>query len=109
VARFTCAQCHDSLRLTREFDLAGRRSETFLDSYHGLAGKLGSKGVANCASCHGVHNILPSSDPRSTVNKANLKATCGKCHPGASENFAKGAVHLAEPMGATWPPWAPGG
>lgn len=100
VARFTCAHCHDSLRLTREFDLAGRRSETFLDSYHGLAGQLGSKAVANCASCHGVHNILPSSDPRSTVNKANLQATCGKCHPGASENFAKGAVHLAGPMGA---------
>jgi formate dehydrogenase gamma subunit len=112
VARFTCAQCHDSLRLTREFDLAGRRSETFLDSYHGLAGKLGSKGVANCASCHGVHNILPSSDARSTVNKANLKDTCGKCHPGASENFAKGAVHMAEPMeadmatvGTWWVKW----
>jgi len=100
VARFTCAQCHDSLRLTREFDLAGQRSQTFLDSYHGLAGTLGSKGVANCASCHGVHNILPSTDPRSTINKANLKNTCGKCHPGASENFAKGAVHLAEPRGA---------
>lgn len=112
VARFTCAQCHDSLRLTGEFGLAGKRSETFLDSYHGLAGKLGAKEVANCASCHGVHNILPSSDPRSTVNKANLRHTCGQCHPGASENFAKGAVHLAEPanadmasVGTWWVKW----
>jgi formate dehydrogenase gamma subunit len=98
VARFTCAQCHDSMRLTSEFALAGQRSATYLDSYHGLAGKMGSKGVANCASCHGVHNIFPSSDPRSTVNKANLARTCGTCHPGASENFAQGAVHMAEPM-----------
>ena len=29
-----------------------------------MASKMGSSTVANCASCHGVHNILPSSDPQ---------------------------------------------
>jgi hypothetical protein len=28
------------------------------------------------------------------VNKANLPATCGKCHPNAGPNFAKGSMHV---------------
>ena len=32
----------------------------------------------NCASCHGFHKILPSSDPKSTVNTKNLGQTCGQ-------------------------------
>jgi nitrate/TMAO reductase-like tetraheme cytochrome c subunit len=27
------------------------------------------------------------------INKNNLQKTCGTCHPGASENFAKGKMH----------------
>ena len=50
--------------------------------------------MANCASCHGVHNILPSSDPRSTINRANLDATCGKCHQGVTQKFTTTRVHL---------------
>jgi len=50
--------------------------------------------AANCASCHGVHSILSSSDPRSSINKENLPKTCGECHPGATANFAKGTVHV---------------
>jgi len=56
--------------------------------------------VANCASCHGVHNILPSSDARSMVNRANLVATCGHCHPGVSEKFTLGKVHVDAPLSA---------
>src|SRR5262249_40893694 len=67
---------------------------------HGLASSLGSQVVANCASCHGVHNILPSSDPRSTINKANLVTTCGQCHPGVSEKFVLGKVHVDAPLSA---------
>jgi cytochrome b subunit of formate dehydrogenase len=50
--------------------------------------------VANCASCHGVHNILPSSDPRSTVNPANLDVTCGQCHKGVTQKFTLNKVHV---------------
>ena len=49
----------------------------------------------SCASCHGVHNIFPSSDPRSTVNPKNLAATCGKCHAGAGTRFVIGPVHVS--------------
>lgn len=94
VARTTCGQCHGGVKLTNEFGVAGSRLSTYQSSYHGLARELGSNVAANCASCHGVHNILPSSDPKSTISKANLPKTCGKCHPGAGEKFAIGKVHL---------------
>src|SRR4029077_2589136 len=88
LAQVTCARCHEGVRLSQEFGFQGRRATTYLASYHGLASKLGSQIVANCASCHGVHNILPSSDPRSTIHRANLVKTCGQCHPGVTEKFA---------------------
>ncbi len=100
LARTTCVRCHESMRLSQEFGISGRRATTYNASYHGLASKLGSTVVANCASCHGVHNILPSSDPRSTISPANLVNTCGKCHPGATENFTKGKIHLDVPLSA---------
>ena len=94
VSAQVCAVCHNSVKLTQKYALASDRFKTFQDSYHGLASRAGSVVVANCASCHGFHNIKPSSDPTSMINKANLAVTCGKCHPGANENFAKGSVHV---------------
>jgi cytochrome b subunit of formate dehydrogenase len=94
IARTTCARCHEGVRLSQEFGVAGNRVTSYLDSYHGLASEGGSAVVANCASCHGVHNILPSSDPRSTINRANLDATCGKCHQGVTQKFTLTKVHM---------------
>ncbi len=90
----TCAACHQSVSLSNEFGVPGGRVDSYLASYHGMAQTVGSKTVANCASCHGVHNILPSSDPHSTVNHANLAKTCGQCHPGANDKFITSKVHL---------------
>ncbi|MGA9627436.1 MAG: cytochrome b/b6 domain-containing protein [Bryobacteraceae bacterium] len=97
--RDTCGNCHGNVRLTRKFGLPSDRLVSFDSSYHGLAAKAGSQTVANCASCHGVHDILPSSDPRSTINPRNLAKTCGQCHPGAGTRFAIGQVHLTEGKG----------
>ena len=101
--RETCGSCHGDVRLTRKFGLPSDRVTSFDASFHGLAGKSGSQTVANCASCHGVHNILPSTDPKSTINAANLPQTCGKCHPGAGTRFAISEVHLVAGA-ATEPP-----
>jgi cytochrome b subunit of formate dehydrogenase len=92
----TCARCHEGVRLSSEFGVPGNRVSTYMDSYHGLAAEGGSVVAANCSSCHGVHNILPSSDPRSTINRANLDATCGKCHKGVTQKFTLTPVHLAD-------------
>ena len=91
--RETCARCHGDLRLASKFGLPLDRVVSFDASYHGLAAKAGAQTVANCASCHGVHDILPSADPKSRVNPENLAATCEQCHPGAGRRFALGPVH----------------
>src|ERR1017187_1685357 len=64
----TCGHCQGNVPLARRFGLPADRLTTFDASFHGLAGKGGSQTVAGCASCHGIHNILPSADPRSAVN-----------------------------------------
>jgi cytochrome b subunit of formate dehydrogenase len=93
IARTTCPQCHQSVSLQSDLGLPLARVETYLDSYHGLASQRGSTVVANCASCHGVHSIFPSSDPRSSIHASRLATTCSKCHPGASESFTRGKIH----------------
>jgi cytochrome b subunit of formate dehydrogenase len=88
-----CARCHEGVRLSQEFGVPGNKVSSYFDSYHGLAAEGGSVVAANCSSCHGVHNILPSSDPHSTINKANLDATCGQCHKGVTQKFTQTRVH----------------
>jgi cytochrome b subunit of formate dehydrogenase len=100
VGQVTCGRCHEGVRLSQEFGVQGRRETTYLASYHGLASRLGSQVVANCASCHGTHSIFPSSDPRSTINRANLARTCGQCHPGVTEKFTAAKVHVDAPLSA---------
>ena len=89
----TCAGCHSSEKLTRKFGLPADRLATFQDSYHGLAGKGGDFTAANCASCHGWHDVLPSYDTGSSIHPKNLPQTCGKCHPGAQSKLAQGTIH----------------
>ncbi len=78
----TCSKCHE------------QRAGTFIKSYHGRVSSFGyGEKVANCADCHGSHEILPASDPNSMVHEGNLVATCGKCHEGAHESFVQFQVH----------------
>ncbi|MDX1430056.1 MAG: cytochrome c3 family protein, partial [Rhodothermales bacterium] len=94
VSEQVCSPCHNSYKLSTKYGFPSGRPDSFSDSYHGLATRFGSAETANCTSCHGIHDIWPSTDPRSRVHPANLTATCGDCHPGANENFARGSVHV---------------
>ncbi len=76
-----CTTCHE------------RYADTFADSYHGQASKLGSTRVAGCAGCHTAHAVLPADSPRSSVAQANLVRTCAACHPRASARFAAFQPH----------------
>ncbi len=91
----TCANCHAAERIIRKYGMAADRVATYNDSYHGLADAGGSSAAANCASCHGFHDVLPSSDPKSRINKANLLNTCTRCHEGATAGFIEGRVHAS--------------
>lgn len=95
-----CSKCHASARINAKFHMPVDRVSTFLGSYHGLSAQGRSTGAANCASCHGYHKILRSTDPNSSINKSHLVDTCGKCHPGATENFAFSRVHTDDLTGS---------
>jgi hypothetical protein len=47
-----------------------------------------------CSDCHGAHDVRKKSDPASRVARANVPATCGKCHEGIAHQFG-GGVHAA--------------
>jgi thiosulfate reductase cytochrome b subunit len=63
-----CANCHDAV------------AEEYKTSVHGRLQMGEEADTATCSDCHGTHNILPSTDRNSTVNKFNLSNTCSKCH-----------------------------
>jgi predicted CXXCH cytochrome family protein len=89
-----CTRCHDDERLARQYGLLTSRLKSYAGSFHGTASKFGETRVANCASCHGFHDIRTSADPKSSIYPANLARTCGQCHAGAGSNFAKGKIHV---------------
>jgi len=100
----TCGRCHSSARMARLYDLPADRVPSYADSYHGLAMRGGKLTAANCASCHGIHNIFKSEDARSTVSAGNLARTCGQCHKGADgTQFSIGPVHVQTGTGPNHP------
>jgi cytochrome b subunit of formate dehydrogenase len=102
----TCGQCHGAERIATRYKLPLNVVETYMQSFHGLAMQFGGVAAANCASCHGFHDILPSSDPLSSINKANLPQTCGKCHAGIGARLARGELRIHAPPGAAeGKPW----
>jgi len=104
LAEATCTPCHESAALNEKYELPTGRLQSFLDSYHGLKSKAGDKTVANCASCHGAHRILPASDSTSSISPLNLARTCGGCHPGISPDIASTPIHAtATGLRTGWP------
>lgn len=96
----TCAQCHAAERIATRYQLSPKVVETYMKSFHGLAMQFGGLTVANCGSCHGFHDILPSSDPLSSIHKSNLPQTCGKCHPGIGTRLATTDFRIHDLPGA---------
>lgn len=77
-----CGSCHKD------------KLSTYHDTFHSQLGSLGGYvETARCWDCHGAHEILPASDPRSPIAPANLVATCGRCHKGANTSFVKYQPH----------------
>ena len=77
-----CGSCHKE------------KLSTYRDTFHSQLGALGGYvETARCWDCHGAHDVLPASDPRSPIAPANLVATCGKCHAGANASFVQYQPH----------------
>jgi hypothetical protein len=77
----TCGHCHEQL------------AEAYFDTFHGKVSRLGYTKTAKCYDCHGAHDILPVSDPRSRLSSANVAHTCQQCHAGATRRFAGYLTH----------------
>jgi hypothetical protein len=101
-----CTDCHTAHTIQRadtdKWRLAvtsecGTCHAQVVDSYrrtfHGKVTELGFTRVAACADCHGAHDILPASNPASTISQGRLVETCRKCHSGANERFVKYDPH----------------
>ncbi|MGA3089522.1 MAG: cytochrome c3 family protein [Terriglobales bacterium] len=77
----TCGRCH------------GEIAKSYFETYHGKVSRLGYTKAAKCYDCHGAHDILAVADPRSHLSRANVAATCQKCHAGATRRFAGYLTH----------------
>lgn len=87
-----CYRCHGDPALAARNGLNPEVIKDYEESVHGKVQKLGYP-AAGCADCHTHHNILPPSDPRSTVNPRNLQGVCSRCHRGVNANFVRFLPH----------------
>jgi len=60
--------CHDAAQ--QQFD----------KGIHGQALQLKALYAPDCKECHGTHNILSYTNPKSRTYKMNIPVLCGKCH-----------------------------
>lgn len=96
---FVCGKCHSEgtpvqrSRNIPEHDILTNYSE----SIHGEGLlKRGLTVAPTCATCHTAHNILPHTDPNSSIARANIAATCTRCHSQIE------AVHRKTIRGELW-------
>jgi len=89
-----CAGCHANAQLMAKYNLPADVYDIYKTSWHGVDLSVYEARwptiwhtSAVCTDCHGVHDILKTSDPASHVNPTNLLATCRKCHPKAGSNW----------------------
>ena len=75
-----CASCHSDVSRMRPYNIPSDQFALYQTSQHGILLAKGDANVAVCTDCHGVHEIRPRSDPKSSVFGRNIPATCGKCH-----------------------------
>jgi predicted CXXCH cytochrome family protein len=99
----TCGTCHSDEKMMSKYNLSTRVLSTYLADFHGATISLEKNQkdapavVAVCTDCHGVHDIARSDAPNSKVMKANLMATCEKCHEGATGDFPAAWMSHYEP------------
>jgi len=83
----TCTQCHvEGAGVERVHDLSPRELRArYVDRLHERGVERGVTVTAVCTSCHGGHDVLPATDPASSIHADNVNGTCLACHVGASE------------------------
>jgi hypothetical protein len=77
-----CAKCHADAAFMKRYNPQPYifSMAEFRTSVHCKKISEGDTKVATCTNCHGVHGILPHTDPNSPVYHTNVPATCAHCH-----------------------------
>ena len=78
----TCNKCHGNASFMQTYNpaISVDQLTKYRTSVHGVLNSKGNIKAAECASCHGSHDIFISKDVRSKVYKLNIPATCSQCH-----------------------------
>lgn len=81
----TCSSCHSNEVFMRAFNpsLPVDQFQKYKTSQHGILNSKGDSKTAECASCHGSHDIKSTKDVNSKVYPLNVPKTCSKCHSDA--------------------------
>ena len=81
-----CGSCHASATFMKRFNSSLRVDQLseYRTSTHGKKLATGDVNVAQCASCHGAHGVLPVIDARSPVSSGRIAQTCNRCHGDAT-------------------------
>lgn len=94
-----CGQCHkEGTQVSKLVNPEERKVlADYAESIHGEGlFKRGLIVTAVCTSCHTSHDILPHTNPASTINRNNIATTCTQCHREIEK------VHLKVIRGALW-------
>jgi cytochrome b subunit of formate dehydrogenase len=86
-----CGNCHASL------------SSHHMVRHHATLTELGFAPAAQCADCHGAHEIVALSEASSPLAPANRMQTCRQCHPNAVQNFCDFNPHATYKDAASFP------
>ena len=81
-----CASCHSDASYMHDHNpsLPTDQLDKYKTSVHGIQLlKKGDTNVANCISCHSVHQINTAKLPHSSTHPLNILETCGHCHANA--------------------------
>ncbi len=78
-----CGACHSNI------------AEQYEASLHGYARARGNMAAPTCIDCHGMHDILHSTDPLSKASHANTARLCAECH--SSDFVGETSTGLAPP------------
>jgi len=96
---FMCGRCHkEGTAVTRTYDIPQDSVlEHYSESIHGIGlYRQGLTVTAVCTDCHTAHNVLPHTDPNSSISRENVPKTCQKCHGRIEE------VHKKVIRGELW-------
>lgn len=77
-----CGRCHSNPGFIQRYNpsLPTDQLDKYWTSDHGRQIKAGNTKVAQCVSCHSVHDIRSVKDPLAPVYPLNVPQTCAHCH-----------------------------